>query len=143
MENSEQKNSDIPDPPRSTGTVEGDPIPNAELKPVSKPDADPGPQVHSEPDPHREPDPQPEPLPEQPLPEIAMEVHHHPDLHHQKKPWKEYLLEGLMIFIAVMMGFIAENIREDITNNRHAHELTAQLVADLKADTAHLEQGDR
>ncbi len=43
-----------------------------------------------------------------------------------------------MIFIAVMMGFIAENIREDITNNRHAHELTAQLVADLKADTAHL-----
>jgi hypothetical protein len=69
-----------------------------------------------------------------------MEVHHHPDLHHQKKPWKEYLLEGLMIFIAVMMGFIAENIREDITNNQHAHELTAQLVADLKADTSHLDK---
>ena len=43
-----------------------------------------------------------------------------------------------MIFIAVMMGFIAENIREDITNNQHAQELTAQLVSDLKADTARL-----
>ena len=43
-----------------------------------------------------------------------------------------------MIFIAVMLGFIAENIREDITNNQHAHELTAQLVTDLKADTARL-----
>lgn len=68
----------------------------------------------------------------------TMEVHHHPDLHHQKKPWKEYLLEGFMIFIAVMLGFIAENIREDITNSQHAHELTAQLVADLKTDTARL-----
>jgi hypothetical protein len=67
-----------------------------------------------------------------------MEVHHHPDLHHQKKPWKEYLLEGFMIFIAVMMGFIAENVREDITNNQHAHELTSLLVADLKADTSRL-----
>jgi hypothetical protein len=69
---------------------------------------------------------------------LAMEVHHHPDLHHKKKPWKEYLLEGLMIFIAVMLGFIAENIREDIVNREHAHELTSQLVADLQADTARL-----
>ena len=40
----------------------------------------------------------------QPLTE--MEVHHHPDLHHKPKAWKEYLLEGLMIFLAVTMGFI-------------------------------------
>jgi hypothetical protein len=39
-----------------------------------------------------------------------MEVHHHP--HVEKKNFKEYLLEGLMIFIAVTMGFFAENIRE-------------------------------
>ena len=35
-----------------------------------------------------------------------MEVHHHPNLHHKRKPWKEYLLEGLMIFIAVTLGFL-------------------------------------
>ena len=45
-----------------------------------------------------------------------MEVHHHPKLDH--KPWKEYFLEGLMIFIAVCMGFIAENIREHISDKK-------------------------
>src|SRR6476659_2694983 len=41
-----------------------------------------------------------------------MEVHHHPDIHHKPKKWKEYFLEFLMIFLAVTLGFIAENIRE-------------------------------
>jgi len=68
-----------------------------------------------------------------------MEVHHHPQLDHKPKPWKEYLLEGLMIFIAVMMGFIAENIREDLTNNEHAKHLTVQLAQDLKADVGKLD----
>jgi len=45
-----------------------------------------------------------------------MEVHHHPQLEHKPKPWKEYLLEGFMIFIAVMMGFFAENLREHISD---------------------------
>ena len=69
-----------------------------------------------------------------------MEVHHHPQLEHKHKPWKEYLLEGFMIFIAVMMGFIAENIRENITNSEHATQLTLQLVQDLKADTVQLDE---
>lgn len=68
-----------------------------------------------------------------------MEVHHHPQLEHHPKPWKEYLLEGFMIFIAVMMGFIAENIREDISNKEHVRHLTAQMVRDLQADTAQLD----
>ena len=67
-----------------------------------------------------------------------MEVHHHPDLHHKPKPWKEYLLEGLMIFIAVMLGFIAENIREGITNREHVKVLVSQLVQDLQSDTSQL-----
>src|SRR5580692_3915952 len=120
MDNNEQENTDIPAPPEVTGKVGDDVAANPETKPEAPA--------------------KPQPPTEQTPPAIAMEVHHHPDLHHQKKPWKEYLLEGLMIFIAVMMGFIAENIREDITNNQHAHELTAQLVADLKADTSHLEK---
>ena len=47
-----------------------------------------------------------------------MEVHHHPQLTHQPKPWKEYLLEGLMIFIAVTLGFFAENLREHISDSQ-------------------------
>ncbi len=34
-----------------------------------------------------------------------MELHHHP--HVEKKSFKEYFLEGLMIFLAETMGFIA------------------------------------
>ena len=67
-----------------------------------------------------------------------MEVHHHPQLDHKPKPFKEYLLEGFMIFIAVMMGFIAENIREGIDNSEHAKQLITQLVQDLKADIVQL-----
>jgi hypothetical protein len=74
-----------------------------------------------------------------PLPETEMEVHHHPQLDHRPKPWKEYLLEGLMIFLAVMLGFFAENIREDITNSEHVRQLTSQMVQDLKADTTRLD----
>jgi hypothetical protein len=73
-----------------------------------------------------------------PSTETEMEVHHHPQLDHRPKPWKEYLLEGLMIFIAVMLGFFAENIREDITNNEHVRQLTSQMVQDLEADTTRL-----
>jgi hypothetical protein len=62
-----------------------------------------------------------------------MEVHHHPEV--EKKGFKEYILEGLMIFLAVMMGFIAESVRENITNSEHAKQLTKQLVSDLKTDT--------
>src|SRR5215467_10896228 len=65
-----------------------------------------------------------------------MEVHHHP--HVEKKKFKEYFLEFLMIFLAVTMGFFAESVRENISNNEHARLLTEQLVKDLKIDTTRL-----
>lgn len=64
-----------------------------------------------------------------------MEVHHHPQLHHEKKPWKEYLLEGLMIFLAVFMGFIAENVREGIVEHNREKEYIREMVNNLKYDT--------
>lgn len=64
-----------------------------------------------------------------------MEVHHHPDLHHKAKPWKEYLLEFLMIFLAVTMGFYAENIREHFSNNDKEHTYIRGFEKDLKADS--------
>ena len=65
-----------------------------------------------------------------------MEVHHHPDV--EKKGIKEYLLEGLMIFLAVTMGFFAETIRENITEHDRATVFAASMVKDLEADTAQL-----
>jgi hypothetical protein len=65
-----------------------------------------------------------------------MEVHHHPDLHHKEKPWKEYLLEGLMIFVAVTMGFFAESLREHINDHEKEQKYIAALKTELKSDTA-------
>jgi hypothetical protein len=64
-----------------------------------------------------------------------MEVHHHPNLHHERKPWKEYALEGLMIFLAVFMGFIAENVREHIVEKNRVKDYAKEMVENLKYDT--------
>src|ERR1700739_392679 len=65
-----------------------------------------------------------------------MEVHHHPQLHHERKPWQEYLLEGLMIFVAVTMGFFAESLREHITDRDKEGKYVIALKSELKSDTA-------
>jgi len=65
-----------------------------------------------------------------------MEVHHHAGDHHGPKKFKDYFLEFLMIFLAVTLGFLAENFREYITDKNHVEELAGQLVEDLKHDTA-------
>jgi hypothetical protein len=70
-----------------------------------------------------------------------MEVHHHPEV--EKKGFKEYILEGLMIFLAVMMGFIAENIRESISEHKRATEFARSYYGDIKKDTALLHRAMR
>jgi len=65
-----------------------------------------------------------------------MEVHHHP--HVEKKNFKEYFFEGLMIFLAVMLGFIAENIREVISDNSKGKEYIASFIQNLKDDTTNI-----
>jgi hypothetical protein len=69
-----------------------------------------------------------------------MEVHHHPDVHHKPQRWKEYLLEGLMIFIAVTMGFFAESVRETITANKKENEYVKSFVNDLSKDSLELRE---
>jgi hypothetical protein len=63
-----------------------------------------------------------------------MEVHHHP--HVEKKNFKEYFLEFVMIFLAVTLGFIAENIRGHLSDKRIEREYIISFVQDLKQDTA-------
>ena len=63
-----------------------------------------------------------------------MEVHHHPDLQHKKKNFKEYFLEFLMIFLAVTLGFIAENLRERISDKEQVQRYMQSMVDNLKSD---------
>ena len=67
-----------------------------------------------------------------------MEVHHPHHVGHKKK-WTEYLLEFLMLFLAVFLGFTAENIREHKIEDVRAKQFAKSLVNDLKSDTAAIE----
>ncbi|MFS8083795.1 MAG: hypothetical protein ACMG51_10105 [Ginsengibacter sp.] len=67
-----------------------------------------------------------------------MEVHHHPDIHHESKKWKEYFLEFLMIFLAVTLGFFAENIREHFSDRTKEKQYIAGFIENVKDDTATL-----
>ena len=68
-----------------------------------------------------------------------MEVHHHPDLHHKRKSFREYFLEFLMIFLAVTLGFFAEQFREDISRSHHEKDFMKSMLEDLNADSANLQ----
>ncbi len=72
-----------------------------------------------------------------------MEVHHKPDLHHKPKPWKEYLLEGLMIFIAVTMGFFAENYREHLGDDAKERQYMVSMINDLRKDVSNIDELNR
>ena len=62
-----------------------------------------------------------------------MEVHHphHPT---HKKKWFEYILEFFMLFVAVTLGFFAENIREHIAEENKKIELLESVSNGFKKD---------
>lgn len=64
----------------------------------------------------------------------TMEVHHHPELKQKRKHLKEYFLEFLMIFLAVTLGFFAEQIREAKAEEKKAKEFARLLIRDIEAD---------
>ena len=68
-----------------------------------------------------------------------MEVHH--KSHHPKK-WKEYITEFLMLFLAVSLGFLAENLREQQIVLHQTESVIAQLYHELQKDTASLHKID-
>ena len=65
-----------------------------------------------------------------------MEVHAH--THTPRKKWTHYFWEFLMLFLAVFCGFMAENFREHLIIKEKAHNYLKNLVADLKTDSARL-----
>ena len=67
-----------------------------------------------------------------------MEVHKHPHHVTHKKKWGEYILEFLMLFLAVFLGFVAENIREHKVEKERGIRYVSSFCEDLKKDTASL-----
>ena len=64
-----------------------------------------------------------------------MDVHYYPHLNHESKTGKEFFVQFLMIFLAVTLGFFAENVRENYAEKAKAKEYAQLLYDDLKADT--------
>lgn len=69
-----------------------------------------------------------------------MEVHAHAHSH-EKKNWKSYFWEFLMLFLAVTLGFLVENLREHYVERLKAYEFAESLIADLNEDSAQLVAG--
>ena len=63
-----------------------------------------------------------------------MEVHKHPHHVTHKKKWPEYFLEFFMIFLAVFLGFLAENGRERMVEAQREREYMQMMTEDLQQD---------
>ena len=68
-----------------------------------------------------------------------MEVHHHS--HHPKK-WREYITEFLMLFLAVTLGFFAENLREHYIEKEREEKFIQIVHEDLVNDITSLTKID-
>jgi hypothetical protein len=66
-----------------------------------------------------------------------MEVHHHAST--PPKKWRHYFWEFLMLFLAVTLGFYAENLREKIIHKEEAKASIRSLLADLQSDLSYLD----
>lgn len=53
-----------------------------------------------------------------------------------QKPWQQYFFDFLMIFLAVLLGFFADNLRENYMERVRMKQYAQSLTDDLKMDTA-------
>jgi len=51
------------------------------------------------------------------------------------KNWQRYVFEFLLIFLAVFLGFLADNFREEYAERQHAVELAKSFYEELKNDS--------
>jgi hypothetical protein len=64
-----------------------------------------------------------------------LEVHAHSHSH-GKKSWKSYFWEFLMLFLAVSLGFYAENLREKMIHKKEVNKSMHSLLSDLRSDVS-------
>jgi hypothetical protein len=62
-----------------------------------------------------------------------MEVHTH--THTARKKWHHYFWEFFMLFLAVTLGFLVENMREHLADRKKEKIYIGSLISDLKKDT--------
>jgi hypothetical protein len=65
-----------------------------------------------------------------------MEAEKHPHKVAPKKKWSAYFFDFFMLFLAVFLGSLAENIREHFVENEKEKVYIQNVLEDLKADTA-------
>ena len=65
-----------------------------------------------------------------------MEVHAH--THTPRKKFTHYIWEFLMLFFAVFCGFLAENQREHMVEQKREEKFAKRVLLDLKEDSAFL-----
>ena len=70
-----------------------------------------------------------------------MEVHAH--THTARKKWTHYFWEFLMLFLAVFLGFLAENQREHYIENQRARAYAQSLLKDLQSDTTDIRTAEQ
>ena len=61
-----------------------------------------------------------------------------PFMQPKHKNWKEYFLEFVMIFLAVTLGFVADNIRESLGDREKEKQYIEGFIRNLKDDTENL-----
>src|SRR6266513_1594324 len=66
-----------------------------------------------------------------------MEVH--PHTHTSRKKWYHYFWEFLMLFLAVTLGFLTENFREELKNKREIQSDMQSIMADLRSDVIYFD----
>jgi len=67
-----------------------------------------------------------------------MEVHYEPKK--EKKKWKDYLVDLIMMFIAISLGFAAENLRESYQDKHRVNGFMCKVSLDLRADITEIER---
>ncbi|HYM95409.1 MAG TPA: hypothetical protein VET23_14825 [Chitinophagaceae bacterium] len=66
-----------------------------------------------------------------------MEVHQH--AHTPRKKWHHYFWEFFMLFLAVTLGFLVENMRERFTEHKREMEYIHSYVEDMHSDIYQLD----
>jgi hypothetical protein len=56
----------------------------------------------------------------------------------RKKTWSKYVFEFIMVFLAVFFGFMAENFREEMQEERYSQELAKSFYQELILDSTRL-----
>jgi hypothetical protein len=64
-----------------------------------------------------------------------MEVYHPHGIHHGRK-LKDYIIEFIMLFVAISGGFFMENMRESLSDRHKEKEYIVSMVKELEKDTS-------